>query len=113
MKMSNKTYDVLKFVALIIFPAISTLYVSLAGIWGLPYVEQVVGTFAAVDTFLGACLSISTRKYYNDGDGVLNIDESDPEVDKYHLDIQTPLDEVKGKDSIILKINPYGKSEPS
>lgn len=61
--MNNKVYDILKFVAQVILPAIGTLYFALAGIWGFPYAEQVVGTIAAVDTFLGVCLGISTSKY--------------------------------------------------
>ena len=66
MKMSNKVYDVLKWIALILLPSVSTLYFALAGIWGFPYAEQIVGTIAAVDTFLGAILRISTAKYNAD-----------------------------------------------
>ena len=61
--MSNKTYDILKWFAQIGIPAFSALYFTLAGIWGLPYGEQIVGTLAAVDTFLGICLGISTSNY--------------------------------------------------
>lgn len=63
MELSNKTYDVLKWIALIALPAIGTLYFALAGIWDLPYGEQVVGTITAVDTFLGALLGISSVNY--------------------------------------------------
>lgn len=61
--MSNKVYDVLKYVAQIVLPAIATLYFALAQIWGLPYGEQIVGTITAVDAFLGAILRITTIKY--------------------------------------------------
>lgn len=61
--MSNKVYDVLKFIAQIVLPALGTLYFALASIWGLPYGEQIVGTITAVDTFLGAVLKISTIRY--------------------------------------------------
>lgn len=61
--MSNKTYDVLKYIAQIVLPAIATLYFALAQIWGLPYGEQIVGTITAIDAFLGALLGISTYKY--------------------------------------------------
>lgn len=63
MKMSNKVYDVLKWIAMYFLPAIGTLYFALAGIWGLPYGEQVVGTVTAIDTFLGVILGISTIQY--------------------------------------------------
>ena len=61
--MTNKTYDRLKWVAQILLPAAATLYFALAQIWGLPYGEQIVGTIAAVDAFLGVCLGISTANY--------------------------------------------------
>lgn len=67
MKMSNETYDALKFIAQIVLPALGTLYFALAGIWGLPYGEQIVGTVTAVDAFLGAVLKISTDAYYKGG----------------------------------------------
>lgn len=63
MKMTNKVYDILKWIAQYFLPAIGTLYFALAGIWGLPYGEQVVGTITAVDTFLGVLLGISSSQY--------------------------------------------------
>lgn len=63
MKMSNKVYDVLKWISLIVLPAIGTLYFALSGIWGLPYGEEIVGTIVAIETFLGALLGISTAQY--------------------------------------------------
>lgn len=60
---SNKVYDFLKIVAQIWLPALSTLYFALAGIWGFPYGEQIVGTITAIDAFLGAILGISTKMY--------------------------------------------------
>ena len=63
MKMTNKVYDILKWIAQYFLPAIGTLYFALAGIWGLPYGEQIVGTITAVDTFLGILLGISSAQY--------------------------------------------------
>lgn len=65
--LSNKQYDILKWVALVLLPACGTLYFTLAGIWGFPYGEQIVGTITAVDTFLGVLLGIS-NKQYKDGE---------------------------------------------
>lgn len=62
-KMSNKTYDILCWIARILLPAIGTLYFALAKIWGLPYAAEIVGTITAVDTFLGVILGISDAKY--------------------------------------------------
>lgn len=68
MNMSNKVYDILKWVALCFLPAVGTLYFALAGIWELPYGEQVVGTITALDTFLGVLLGISSTQYNKTSD---------------------------------------------
>ena len=69
MSMSDKVYDILKYIALIVLPALGTLYFALAKIWGFPYGEEIVGTITAVDAFLGALLKISTNNYYNQAEG--------------------------------------------
>lgn len=61
--MSNETYDVLKYIAMIVLPALGTLYFALSSIWGLPYGEQIVGTITAIDAFMGALLGLSTAQY--------------------------------------------------
>lgn len=62
--MSNKTYDILKYIAQILLPAMGTLYFALAAIWGLPFGEEIVGTISAVDAFLGVVLKLSSNSYY-------------------------------------------------
>ena len=64
MKISNKVYDVFKWIAQYLLPALGTLYFALSTIWGFPYGEQVVGTITAIDAFLGAILGISSATYY-------------------------------------------------
>ena len=66
MLMSNKLYDLLKKVALYILPALATLWLTLGKIWGLPYTTEIGATITAVDVFLGACLGISSKNYYED-----------------------------------------------
>lgn len=63
MKMNDKVYDILKFLAQIVLPAIATFYVTLASIWGLPLGDEISRTVMAVDTLLGAVLMISTASY--------------------------------------------------
>lgn len=63
MMLNDKVYDVMKWIAMVCLPAIGTLYFALAGIWGFPYGEQIVGTIMAIDTFLGALLGISSIQY--------------------------------------------------
>ncbi len=66
MKMTNKTYDILKELALTILPAVAVLYATLGKIWGLPYVSEVPATIMAIDTFLGVCLHISSAEYHKE-----------------------------------------------
>lgn len=63
MLLSNKAYDILKWIAQYFLPALGTLYFALATIWALPYGEQIIGTITAVDVFLGVLLGISTNSY--------------------------------------------------
>ena len=63
--MSNKTYDILKWIASLVLPALATLVIALAGIWDLPYGEAIGATITALDAFLGTVLGISSSKYKN------------------------------------------------
>ena len=64
--LDNRIYDILKWIALVVLPALGTLYFALASIWGLPYGQEVVGTITAIDTFLGALLGISSVQYHKE-----------------------------------------------
>ena len=66
MKIPDKVYNVLKWICMIVLPALGTFYFAIAGVWGLPYAEQIVGTIAAVTTLLGALIGISTSTYNRD-----------------------------------------------
>lgn len=72
-QLNDRVYDVLKWLCLIVLPAAGVLYAALAGLWSWPYTMEVVGTIAAVETFLGALLGVSTAQYNkggrNDADG--------------------------------------------
>lgn len=63
MTMSNKLYDILKGIAMVVIPALATLYLTLASIWGWSNAEQIVATLTAINTFLGVVLGISSNKY--------------------------------------------------
>lgn len=63
MHFSNKVYDVLKWIAQYLLPALGTLYFALAAVWNLPYGEEVVGTVTAIDAFIGVLLGISSASY--------------------------------------------------
>jgi hypothetical protein len=83
-------YDPLKFFTQVVLPAFGTLYFALAGIWGLPSADEVVGTVVAVDAFLGVVLQISSTAYKagDNFDGTMNIheDETGKKTFALHLD---------------------------
>lgn len=66
MKLPDKWYDILKWIALICLPALATFYVALSGVWGWPYADEVAKTATAVCTLIGALIGISTASYYKD-----------------------------------------------
>jgi hypothetical protein len=61
--MSDKTYDILKWVALLLLPALATFISTLGVIWNISYSEQISLTIMALDTFLGAILGLSSSNY--------------------------------------------------
>lgn len=101
MNLNNKVYDVLKWVAQIVLPALGAAYFGLASIWGFPYGEQVVGTITVIDTFLGALLGISSVKYK--GDGVLSVSSENEDKDVYHLDLHVPVEDLPKKNYVVFK----------
>lgn len=105
MNLSNKMYDQLKFVAMILLPALGTLYAAVAATTGLPGAEQVVGVIIALDTFLGAMLGISSSKEAS-FDGYLAPNGNDEDTGHPNLKMvitKPPTELVSGK-SIRLKI---------
>ena len=66
MKMDSKTYDILKYIAQIVLPALATLIFAIFKIWNIPYGAEIVGTISAMDVFLGALLKLSSDNYYKE-----------------------------------------------
>lgn len=66
MKLPNKVYDILKWVTLVVIPALTTAYVGLSAVWGFPYADAIAKTSAVICTLLGAILGISTAEYRKD-----------------------------------------------
>ena len=106
MKISNKTYDIIKWIVMIVLPAIIALYSTLASIWGFPYAEQITATLAAIEVFLGAILGISTYNYNKTCDGILHVDTSDETKDSYLFEVDD-LDNITDKSKITLKIEDH------
>lgn len=107
----NKTYVVLKWIAQIFMPALATLYFALASLWGLPNVNEVVGTITALDTFLGILLGISSSNYKKNGtdiDGDMLVDKTGA-ADTYKLALNATPEELADKDTIKFQV----KTTPS
>jgi hypothetical protein len=109
MMITGKPYDALKFLAQIVLPAFATLYFTLAGIWGLPAAEQVVGTIVAVDTFLGVVLQISSANFNaNTAKGVMNVEETATGGKKFNLELEgDPEQEMEGKKRVVFDVKPH------
>lgn len=104
MKISNKTYDVLSNTVKLVLPAFGTLYFTLASVWGLPYGDQVVGSLAAIATFLGIALAVLKRGWTAEMDGSIVVDQTDPAKDVYSIELNAPLEELTASNSVSLKV---------
>jgi hypothetical protein len=101
----------LKFIALVVLPAVATAYFAVAGIWHLSHTEQIIGTISAVDTFLGAMLHVSTKSYSPATNGALKVDLSDPAKETYTLDVTTPIEDIKKLSHLVLAVEPGSSLE--
>lgn len=100
----NKVYNVLKWIAMVVLPAVSAFYCAIAAIWGLPYAEQIVGTIAAFDTLLGALIGISSHSYK--GDGTLLVDRTDPDGrEVYRFDLGPNLENLEHGSKFVLRVD--------
>jgi hypothetical protein len=105
--MNDMTYGFLKNLVQLFLPAFSTLYLSLAGLWHLPYAQQVVGTAAALATFLGVLLRVSTKAYNaNDAnyDGSMVVTTTEDGVQLYSLELNGDPGAMAEKKSVSFKV---------
>lgn len=72
--MSNKTYDVLKWIAQVFLPALTTLYGVIGATLNIGYVQETLTIMVAVDTFLGTLLGVSSSSYNKCNDDLEYID---------------------------------------
>lgn len=104
---SNELYDILKYIAQIVLPALGTLYFALSEIWGLSYGVEVVGTIAAFDAFLGVLLRISTNQYDKSDarfSGTINVYE-DERTKTFSLDMNEDPYDLEKKDQVMFRVN--------
>lgn len=106
--LSNGSYDFIKHVVQIVLPAVGTLYFTLSQLWGLPHPAEVVGTIAAINTFLGLLLGYSSKSYNNSEDkydGAIEITET-KDTKTYGLVLNSDPENLDKKDQVIFKVTP-------
>ena len=107
--LSNRAYDILNWVALTTLPALGTLYFAMASIWGLPGAEKVLGSLAALSTFIGALIKVSNRTYHNSEskyDGTMDIWTDPATGTKLHsLNLNRDPETLSESSDIKFKIN--------
>lgn len=99
--MNDKTYDILKRVALIVVPALATFVNAVGIVWGVPYTNEVTATITAFGVFLGAALGISSKNYEPDTHGNLVVTKHN----EVYADFTAEPSNLKDGDTIILKVS--------
>lgn len=107
--LGEKWYNRGKWVVMLLLPAFSTLYVTIGALWGLPYIQQVVGTSSALALFFGTLLGVSSKTYNNsdarfDGDMVLETNEDGRKL--YTIALNEDVNHLDDKKQIVLKMDP-------
>lgn len=104
---NDKVYDAVKNGAMVVLPAAGALYAALATVWGWPNAENVVGSVAAVNVFLGVLAAVLKRKYdaaESKYDGSLEMSETD-ERQLFQLVLNGDPEELKRKDAVVFQVN--------
>lgn len=107
--LGDRSYETLKKSATLVLPAIGTLYFTLAQIWQLPKAEEVVGSIAAINTFVGVLVSISTKSYNKLGkySGEIKI-EDEGNKKKFSLELDGDPEDLEKKQEVTFKITDTG-----
>lgn len=100
MRMNDRTYDFLKWLCLIVLPALATLYATVGKLWQLPYADVIPATINAVATFIGVCIGVSTLNYNKDTIGFTDGTGSDPVDDTYEDAPEELTDEEKQAEQV-------------
>lgn len=111
----EKWYNLAKWFVTIVLPAFSTLYFTLGSVFELPGVTQVVGTCAALATFLGVVLGLSTRSY-NKSDarfgGVMDVSLDDEGKKLFSLELNKDPDDLEKMKEVTFKVSPSTEVNP-
>ena len=99
--MNDKTYDILKRVALIVVPALATFVNAVGIVWGVPYTNEVTASITAFGVFLGAAIGVSSKNYEPDTHGNIVVTKHN----EVYADFTAEPSNLKDGDTIILKVS--------
>lgn len=114
-RLNDPSYQTLKWASLVVLPAIAAFYYQVGQLWHWPHIEEVVGTIASTEAFLGAVLGVSSRYYYKDGnnyDGELNVRTNDDGTKNFELDLSKSPEDLESKKTINFKVNSVDPLRP-
>lgn len=112
--LGDSAYNALKKSTTVILPAVGALYFALAQIWHLPKAEEVVGSIAAVNTFLGVVLHASSKSYHNSDTkyaGVIQVSET-ADKKKFSIELNDEPESLEKKDEVTFRVNSDTGSTP-
>lgn len=112
--LGDSSYNMLKQSTTVILPAVGALYFALAQIWHLPKAEEVIGSIAALNTFLGVLLGVSTRSYNKSDtkyDGVIAVKEGE-EKKVFSIELNDEPETLEKKDEVKFRVDSDTGSTP-
>lgn len=101
MKLDNKTYDILKWIASLLLPGVTTLWLSIGKIWNIPFTAEIGATIAAITVFMQVVLGISKKNY--EGEGELIVD-GNGNVSEFKIQNDTSIHELAEKNNVMVKV---------
>ena len=101
MKLGNKTYDILKWIASLLLPGVTTLWLSIGKIWNIPFTAEIGATIAAITVFMQVVLGISKKNY--EGEGELIVD-GNGNVSEFKIQNDTSIHELTEKNNVMVKV---------
>jgi hypothetical protein len=105
--LNDAIYGKVKWLIVVVIPAVGTLYFALAKIWDLSSGEQILGTLLAVQAFLGVIFAISTSQYNNSDtkyDGAIVQTKTSTGTQASLEFNEHPADILEKKDQVLLKV---------
>ena len=101
MKLGNKTYDILKWIASYLLPGLTTFWLAVGKIWSIPFTAEIGATMGAIDVFMQTVLGISKKNY--NGEGEITVDETGA-VTNFKIQNGSSIHELTEKGNVMVKV---------